>query len=745
MAVTRDFIVKLMLDSKDLLKGFGELSGGAKKIFGDAEGQIQKVVPAITAVTAASAAAFAGITAFATKATQAAIADQAEQEKLAQTLRNVTGATDETIASTEEFISGLMKTTTFTDSQMRPALSALAVATGDVTTAQNLLTTAQDIAVATGADLESVSQALAKASQGNHKALQQLSPTLRDNIKEGQSFNQILQELNRNFGGAAEAAGQTLSGQMTILRNRFDEIVESIGTAFLPILESLVGVLGSVATFIENNTSAVVFLLTAVGAITGQITLLAAAFGVYKTALFLASAANTLFGATLTATGIGAIIVLVGLLVAAFVTLVAKTGGVTNAFKAMGNFVIGAFENMVNRVIGAINVLIDAVNVVIRGMQKIGIDVEEIGPIAEVSFGRFEYSVKEAGARLSIFNGQLAATQGNMVRFESSVKAENRARLAGAQAMQEYFKAQESLNKGTGSGTEKTKTAAEKLKEYTQVLKSAQSAARSFADAQKRTGKAAESVAEADLALAKAREELTKAQGAQSPAQIADAQRKVAAAERSLARAKFGQEEAVIAVRDAERKLAEIRLDPQSTPDEIRKAEIALAEAKFAVADAEDGQIDTAEKLTEARRQLRIATEGLRDGDAELLPFQDAVTKAQQAQKDAAEAYTDALQDQADALDRYKEALAELAEVTKNFPKIAGQVGQPGLIPAVPVPAATGTSGVAGAAGSQPTPVIVNVTAGIGGNAYQVGKEIIEVLDQYTSVAGPLDTLMRVA
>ena len=63
----------------------------------------------------------------------------------------------------------------------------------------------------------------------------------------------------------------------------------------------------------------------------------------------------------------------------------------------------------------------------------------------------------------------------------------------------------------------------------------------------------------------------------------------------------------------------------------------------------------------------------------------------------------------------------------------------------MPVPAATGTSGVAGAAGSQPTPVIVNVTAGIGGNAYQVGKEIIEVLDQYTSVAGPLDTLMRVA
>jgi hypothetical protein len=736
MAVTRDFIVKLLLDSKDLLKGFGELNGAAKKVFGDAEGQIQKVVPAITAVTAASAAAFTGIAAFATKATQAAIEDQAEQEKLAQTLRNVTGATDETIASTEEFISGLMKTTTFTDSQMRPALSALAVATGDVTKAQDLLTTAQDIAVATGSDLEQVSAALAKASQGNFKALQQLSPTLRDNIKEGQSFNQILQELNTNFGGAAEAAGQTLGGQMTILRNRFSEIVESIGTAFLPIVELLANALSGVATFIEENTTVITFLIAALGTITGIITGLAAAFGAYTLVMKFAAAANVVFGATLTATGIGAIIVLIGVLVAAFVTLIAKTGGVTNAFKAMGNFVIGIFENMVNRVIGAINVLIEAVNFVIRGMQKIGINVEEIGPIAEVSFGRFEYSVKEAGGRLSIFNSQLAATQGNMIRFESAIKSENRARLAGAQAMQDYFKEQEKVTKGTGGAVEKTKTAAEKLKEYTQVLKSAQSASKSFGDAQKRTSKAQESVAEADLAVAKAQQALLKAQQAGSPAEIADAQRAVAAAERGLARAKFGQEEAIIAVRDAEKKLAEIRKDPESTPDEIRKAEISLAEAKFAVADAEDNQIKVAEDLTEARRQLRIATEGLREGDAELVPLQDAVTTAQLKAKEASDALNEAIEDQTDALDNYREALEELGKVAENFPKIAAQVGAPGLIPVVPAPTPTGA-----ATGTTTSPQAVNANITVNSsvvNSAQVGQEIYEYLKDYVQVGGDI-------
>jgi len=208
-----------------------------------------------------------------------------------------------------------------------------------------------------------------------------------------------------------------------------------------------------------------------------------------------------------------------------------------------------------------------------------------------------------------------------------------------------------------------------------------------------------------------------------------------------VARAKFSQEEAVIAVRDAERKLAEIRKDKESTPDEIRRAEIDLAEAKFRVADVEDNQIDVANKLTDARRELRIATSGLVEGDKELVTFQDAVTAALKRQKDASDAYTEAIENENDALTRYLETLTELGEVAEMFPKIAARVGAPGLIPAVPPSRESGATAAGGNGGTQ---VIVNVTAGIGGNAYQVGKEIIEVLDQYVGVAGPLSSLMRV-
>lgn len=55
----------------------------------------------------------------------------------------------------------------------------------------------------------------------------------------------ILAELETQFGGAAEAAGQTLAGQLTILKNSLGNVVEEIGGALLPILTPLVTALAS--------------------------------------------------------------------------------------------------------------------------------------------------------------------------------------------------------------------------------------------------------------------------------------------------------------------------------------------------------------------------------------------------------------------------------------------------------------------------------------------------------------------
>lgn len=49
----------------------------------------------------------------------------------------------------------------------------------------------------------------------------------------------ILQELQREFGGSAEAAGNTFAGQMAKLQNTFGDVKKEIGEQFLPILLQL--------------------------------------------------------------------------------------------------------------------------------------------------------------------------------------------------------------------------------------------------------------------------------------------------------------------------------------------------------------------------------------------------------------------------------------------------------------------------------------------------------------------------
>lgn len=49
----------------------------------------------------------------------------------------------------------------------------------------------------------------------------------------------ILAELNKEFGGSAKAAGETLAGKIEILKNRFGNLQETVGAALIPALIKL--------------------------------------------------------------------------------------------------------------------------------------------------------------------------------------------------------------------------------------------------------------------------------------------------------------------------------------------------------------------------------------------------------------------------------------------------------------------------------------------------------------------------
>lgn len=730
MAVERSFLVKLLADPSQLLKSFD-------KVRGETEG---KLVGAFGKVSVAAAAAFAASAAFAGKAAFAAAEDAAEQEKLATSLRNVAGASDEAIAATEAFIGELAKSTTFTDSEMRPALEALVRATGDVASAQQQLTLAQDIAVGTGRPLIDVADALAKANAGNMKSLQALSPAIRDNIKEGAGLQDVFQELANTFGGQAATAAGTLQGQMQILRNRFGEVVEAIGTSFLPVLEGMVTLLGGVASILEGNSTAFAFLTTFLLTTTGVVIALSAALKVYTIASTAATVATTAFGASLTATGIGAIVVLIGVLVASLVIAAQKSEGFRKAMVATFNVITKSVEEFINIFIFLYNkVILGAINGLSAALKLVGIDLGVIEEIGYASFGQIGDGADDAGSRVSIFNAQLASTRAELTRFNSAIQAEGRARAASAGALDAYneqVKRQLQSSGGARKATEEVKTAAQ---QYTAVLDGARSASDSYERSTRRLRDAKKGLKDADLTLAEAQKQLMEAQQAGSEGEQADARRAVAAAERALTRGKFDQEASIFAVRDAEKRLAEVRGDAKSSAQDIRKAEIDLEEAKLRVVDTEDSQIETAKRLTDAQRDLRIATEGLRDGDKELVPFKDAVTQAQERQIAASEAHRDAIKEETEALADYRVELDKLATAVLNFPKVAARIGQEGLMQITPPSAeSVASNGGRAAAGSQ---AVVNnyINAGMGVDGPALGQEILEALRDYERVNGPLN------
>ena len=206
--------------------------------------------------------ATAAVAAFSVKvgkdAVAAAIADQKSQVLLANSLRNTTGATNAAIASVEGYISKLQLQVGIADDELRPALSRLAAVTGDVAAAQQLLGTALDVSAFSGADLNSTTQAITRALNGNFRGLQRLVPSIDATAIKSKDLAAVFREVEKATAGAAAARAGTLEFRLAILRIRFDEILETLGYSLLPILEEFANVLAKevlpeIARWIDLN------------------------------------------------------------------------------------------------------------------------------------------------------------------------------------------------------------------------------------------------------------------------------------------------------------------------------------------------------------------------------------------------------------------------------------------------------------------------------------------------------------
>jgi uncharacterized membrane protein len=367
MAVTIPIISEF--DGKGISKAVAE--------FKNLEGAGAKAQFALKKAALPAAAAIGGLAVVIGDATKAAIEDAKAQALLAQAITNNTLAGEANVKVAEAFIEKTMMSAAVADDELRPALASLVQVTGEMTSAQDGLTLALDIAAATGVDLGTATDAIAKAYGGNTKALGTLLPSVRSLIKEGASLDEVFAAVAGTVGGSAAVAANSAEGQMKRLSLTIGETKESIGAAFLPILERLLPVLQRFAQYVQNNTDKVLAVMAVVGSLAGAILALNAVMKVItvtQLALNLAMAANP----------IGLVVTAVALLVAGFGVLVAKTGSVKNAFATMGNFVIGIFENIGNTYVAMINK-------VIEGLNKVS-PFSDIGYLNKFDLPRFSIS-----------------------------------------------------------------------------------------------------------------------------------------------------------------------------------------------------------------------------------------------------------------------------------------------------------------------------------------------------------------
>jgi hypothetical protein len=301
----------------------------------------EKAQFAIKKAAVPAAAALGGLALALGDATKAAMEDQQEQAALALTLNNVTGASKAQTAQVEEQISAMSRASGVADTDYRLALEALVRGTKDVDMAMRDMNLVMDISTATGIDSATVADALAKAYQGNFRALRSLSPEMATMIKEGASLNEIMDVLGGTFGGATAASAETAAGKMKILSNSIGETKESIGAALLPVVEAVLPILNKFAMWAQDNPQAFLAIAGAIGAVAAAIVVTNIAMALNPFALIAAG---------------------IALLVVALVTAYNKFEWFRDGIKAIVNTVIGFFAGMVNAAIGAVNAIVSAYN-----------------------------------------------------------------------------------------------------------------------------------------------------------------------------------------------------------------------------------------------------------------------------------------------------------------------------------------------------------------------------------------------
>jgi hypothetical protein len=225
-------------------------------------------------------------------------------ETLASSLSELSGVDDEAIASSENLLLTFTKITNE---------AGKAGGVFDRATATIL-----DMSVAMGTDLNSATIQVGKALNDPIKGITALTRVgvsftasqkalikrLVETGRTSQAQKLILHELNKEFGGSAKAAGDTLPGQLNKLKNAFEETTAALLSSLLPAVERVLGKVTEFSKWAQKNPQQMRVVVIGLAALAAAL----AAASVAQAALNLAVLANPYVAAVVGVVALGAAI-----------------------------------------------------------------------------------------------------------------------------------------------------------------------------------------------------------------------------------------------------------------------------------------------------------------------------------------------------------------------------------------------------------------------------------------------------
>ena len=175
-------------------------------------------------------AAAAGMALFAKRTIDAALAQERLDKQLQLSLRSI--GQEFELPGVRNFIADLQSATNITEDQLVPALRQLIAQTGDLQSSQVLLSKALDISAGSGADLDSVLNAINKAAIGNYTSIGKLGVGFTAAEAKSMGFVKLMQSLDK-YAGSAEEQTKTFAGQLQSFKISAGEATETLGQGFL--------------------------------------------------------------------------------------------------------------------------------------------------------------------------------------------------------------------------------------------------------------------------------------------------------------------------------------------------------------------------------------------------------------------------------------------------------------------------------------------------------------------------------